>query len=201
MALIRRFCLADHVSANFSMTTLVRRIVILPIFAIIAGCAGANIQSSKDGGYVEIPNPAYTMSPNSPEKIWVPQQYVESGVARGNELLKRSYDTVKGGVPTFTSQAVFTKQAERLANLIPHFGVVVKVDGEKVYFNLGKDAGIVLGQKLKVYRGGTVIEGLGLAPGESVGMIEVLGFVGTAGGYGLLKQGGPARNNDLIGAE
>lgn len=210
----------------------IRMIVVLSI-AVIAGCAGTNAQSPKNDDFVEIPNPALTMSPNAPEKIWVPREYVETGVARGNVLLKRGYEAVKGGVstaapqpgtaaqagsapaaapqagipaqagsaPVTAAQAGITAQAGKPATFLPHFGLVVRVDGERVYFNLGREAGIVPGQKLKVYRGGTVVEGLGLAPGESVGMVEVLGYVGTMGGYGLVKQGGPVRVNDLIGAE
>jgi hypothetical protein len=85
--------------------------------------------------------------------------------------------------------------------MIPRFGLVVAVDGDKVYFNLGREAGYYYGQILKVHRGGTIIEGLGLAPGELVGTVEVLGYVGSQGGYGLLKQGGPLRINDLVGVE
>lgn len=186
---------------NIFLNRLGRRIIAALFIAVISGCAGATIQPESKDDYVEIPNPAFTMSPNAPEKIWVPRHSVESGVARGNELLKRGYEAVKGGEPTTASQAGITAPTGKPASLIPHFGLVVGVDGDRVYFNLGKEAGIVPGQKLKVYRGGTVVEGLGLAPGESVGMVEVAGFVGTTGGYGLLKQGGPLRINDLIGAE
>jgi hypothetical protein len=87
------------------------------------------------------------------------------------------------------------------ANIVARFGLIAAVEGEKVFFNLGREAGIAPGQKLKVYRGGTVIEGLGLAPGENVATVEVVGFVGTRGGYGVIKQGGPVQTNDLIGAE
>ena len=186
---------------NTSFNCLSRRTIAVLFIAVISGCAGANVQPTHDDDYVEVSNPAMTMSPNAPEKIWVPRHSVENGVVRGNELLKRGYDAVRGGAPATAPGPGITAQAGKPASLIPHFGLVVRVDGERVYFNLGKEAGIVSGQKLKVYRGGTVVEGLGLAPGESVGMVEVLGFVGTTGGYGLLRQGGPARNNDLIGAE
>jgi hypothetical protein len=87
------------------------------------------------------------------------------------------------------------------AGLIPRFGLVVAVDGERVYFNLGKEDGIAPGQALKVYRGGTVVKGLGLAPGETVGTIQVLGLVGSKGAYGVMKEGEPARASDLIGLE
>jgi hypothetical protein len=196
--------------------TLLSRIRTLPFLFLIvlsAGCAGTNAQSLGQRGYVEIDNPAFTMSPTAPEKIWVPRESVDKGVPRGGELVKRGYESVTGSEasapqPTTTpvstvapAQAGITEPAGKPARLVPHFGLVVALDGNKVYFNLGREAGYSPGQILKIHRGGTVIEGLGLAPGELIGTVEVLGYVGTRGGYGLLKQGGPVRLNDLIGIE
>jgi len=174
---------------------------------VLAGCAATNVPTD----YVEISNPALTMSPNAPETIWVPRKSVDSGVPRGGELAKRGYEAVKEGfaptqpVPgaaTVTApQAGIAAPGGKPAAVIPRFGLVVAVDGEKVYFNLGKSAGITPFQLLKVYRGGTVIEGLGLAPGELIATIEIQGFVGTNGGYGLIRQGNQVRINDLVGAE
>jgi hypothetical protein len=186
------------------------RVLAMLSLVVLAGCAGTTAQSPRDRGYVEIANPAYTMSPNAPETIWVPRSYVEKGVPRGSELAKQGYDAVKEAVAPPTSHEPAMPQAAQAgivgpggkpAPIIPRFGLVVAVDAEKVYFNLGRETGIAPGQKLKVYRGGTVIEGLGLAPGECVGTVEVIGFVGTGGGYGIIRQGGPVRTNDLIGAE
>lgn len=183
-------------------------VLFLAFLGTVAGCAGTRVQND----YVEVPNPALTMSPNAPETIWVPRSSLESGVPRGGELVKRGYESMKDGVvsppqggaggPAVTpSQAVITAPGGKPAAVIPRFGLVVAVDGEKVYFNLGREAGITPFQKLKVYRGGTVIEGLGLAPGELVATIEVHGFVGTGGGYGLVMKGGSLRVNDLVGSE
>ncbi|MCM2358230.1 MAG: hypothetical protein NDI77_08780 [Geobacteraceae bacterium] len=177
------------------------RVLLLLFLGLVAGCAGAKVQQQGPEEYVEVPNPVFTLSPNAPETIWVPRRSVESGVPRGGELLKRGYEAVKGGAPAAAQQAGITGQGGKPAVLIPRFGLVVAADGDKVYFNLGREAGFTAGQKLKVYRGGTIIEGLGLAPGEEVGTIEFQGCVGTSGGYGLLKQGGPVRINDLVGAE
>ena len=141
------------------------------------------------------------MSPNAPETIWVPRSYVEKGVPRGNELVKQGYEAVKGGIAPAAPQPGLVDTTGKPAALLPHFGLVVAVDGEKVYFNIGREEGITPGQKLKVYRGGTVVEGLGLAPGEQVGTIEVQGFVGSKGGYGVVRQGGPVKTNDLVGCE
>ncbi len=198
-----------------ALSSLVRTIPFLLLMVLSAGCAGTTVQSQGQRGYVEIDNPAFTMSPTSPEKIWVPRESVDKGIPRGGELVKKGYESVTGPetsapqpttapapAPTVTpSQAGITEPAGKPARLVPHFGLVVALDGNKVYFNLGREAGYSPGQTLKVHRGGTVIEGLGLAPGELIGTVEVLGYVGTRGGYGLLKQGGPVRINDLVGVE
>lgn len=192
--------------------TLTRSFLLFLFLALSAGCARTQVQPDVPVDYVEIPNPALTMSPNAPEKIWVPRASVDRGVPRGGELVKRGYEAVKGGSATSPriapdGAAVTPPQAGvvapegKPATVIPRFGLVVAVDGDKVYFNLGREAGITPFQKLKVYRGGTVIEGLGLAPGEVMATIEVQGFVGTNGAYGLIKQGGQLRINDLVGAE
>lgn len=189
---------------------------IIPILCLvmcISGCAGSNSLSSSQRGYVEIDNPAFTMSPSSPEKIWVPRESVETGAPRGGDAIKNGYESIKNFVtsaPQQTSapvQAVAPSQAGiagpagKPAKMIQNFGMVIAVDGDKVYFNIGREAGYFYGQVLKIYRGGTVIEGLGLAPGELIGKIDVLGYVGIKGGYGILKQGGPVRINDLVGVE
>ncbi|WP_243374802.1 hypothetical protein [Geotalea sp. SG265] len=162
------------------------------------GCAATNPGSAGRQGYVEIANPAYTMSPNAPETIWVPRSYVDNGVPRGGELVKKGYEAIKAPAPV-AGQAGIVAPGGKPASLIPRFGQVVTVDKDRVYFNIGQEAGITIGDTLKVYRGGTVVEGLGLAPGETVGTVEVLGFVGSKGGYGVMKQGGPAQMNDLVG--
>jgi hypothetical protein len=91
--------------------------------------------------------------------------------------------------------------AGKPAGLIANFGLVVAVDAARVYFNLGKEDGIAPGQTLKVYRGGTVVKGLGLAPGETVGALQVLGLVGSKGAYGVMKGGETVKASDLVGSE
>jgi hypothetical protein len=215
--------LKSHAQKGFKMHmiktvrgNLVWKLILLLSLGLAAGCATSKVRTD----YVEIPNPAFTMAPNAPETIWVPRESVDNGVPRGGELAKRGYEAVKEGlapsqpVPgtaTVTSvsgtAAVTAPQAGiaglggKPATFIPRFGLVVGVDGDKVYFNLGKAAGITPFQTLKVFRGGTVVEGLGLAPGELVATVEVQGFVGTSGGYGIIKKGGPLRINDLVGGE
>lgn len=194
--------------SNFS-----RILPALCLTMLLSGCAGRTSTSVNQNDFVEIDNPSFTMAPGSPEKIWVPRESVENGVPRGKEALKRGFESLQESksaapqqssvpaVPVAPAQAGVAEPAGKPAKIVQQFGLVVAVDGDKVYFNLGKEAGYYFGQVLKVHRGGTVIEGLGLAPGELIGKIEVLGYVGTKGGYGTLKQGGPVRINDLVGVE
>lgn len=200
--------------------------LILPALALLAGCAGANQSAGRPSeDYVEVPNPAFTMSPNAPETIWVPRGYVEKGVPRGRDLAKQGYDAItRPGAPQGATAAAPAAQAApaapaiaapaaapaparlndttgRPAALVPHFGLVVALEGDRIYLNLGRADGIAPGQKLKVYRGGTVVKGLGLAPGQTVGELEVQGYVGSNGAWGVMRQGGTAQTNDLVGLE
>jgi len=204
-----------------------KRLLLLGLI-FLAGCAGANESVNREG-FIEIANPALTMSPNAPETIWVPRSYVETGVPRGKELAKKGYDAVTGKAPAAVQQAApavanaqaaaapapmvpmvpsvptapgpggFADTAGKPAALVPHFGLVVAQDATRVYFNLGREDGVTPGQTLTVYRGGTVVKGLGLAPGETVGTVEIQGFVGSNGSYGVMKQGGSVKINDLVG--
>jgi hypothetical protein len=85
--------------------------------------------------------------------------------------------------------------------LAPWYGRVVTVEGERVYINAGKETGIGLGQMLNLYRSGKVVEKLGFAPGQKIGILEITGFVGTDGAYGIVRQGGKAVPSDLVGIE
>jgi len=338
-------------------------------FCFLAGCAANQGAISSSEEYVEIENPAFTMSPGASPTIWVPRSYVDSGIPRGGELLEKGYESVRGklsdgarqtaaGVPepvTASSvpsaapsvpaavpvshpvvsparpvvkaaeapflksriliieteknelsvrfgealkrlsagtvldpaQAAFVARyaslgapAERsalavklqedfgaalviflsapngtlpgkavsaevregyggtmlrmltevispypvndadkrdaaimsslrglaagvkeLAGLAPWYAKVVSVEGERVYINAGKETGIETGRKLNLYRGGKVVEKLGFAPGPKVGIVEITGFVGTDGSFGILRQGEKARASDLVGTE
>lgn len=185
------------------------RIVLFVCCSLLAACAGNRIAGGAAEGYVEIVNPASTMTDNAPQTIWVPRSYVESGLPKGSDLVKGIESMSRGGgssatkVSTATSAtaAGITGVGGKAAVMIPRFGMVVALDGERIYINVGKDDGVAVGQVFQLYRGGTVVEGLGLAPGAMVGKVEIGGYVGTRGAYGLLKQGGSPRVNDLVGLE
>jgi hypothetical protein len=310
-------------------------------FIFIAGCAGTKSVAPPSQEYVEIDNPAYTMSPNAPPTIWVPRSYVESGVPRGSELVKKGYEAAKSGlissqppqekqaaapVPLSVKAATSVKnriavlevgknglgpeldehlkktgsviliepsqiallgryatiatmperktfairlqedyganllvlvdapdgifpgktvkaelydcmggdlvktldatlpqysegnrtardsavsktlaelvrQVDEVLELLPWYGKVMAVDGGRVYINAGKEAGIRLGQMMKVYQGGKVVKGLGFAPGKTVGVIRISGYVGTNGSYGTVAEGGGIQVSDLVSVE
>lgn len=215
---------------------------------LLAGCAGANRSADRSSeDFVEIQNPALTMSPNAPATIWVPRSSVEQGIPRGRDLARQGYQALvhpaqdKGApaeagrqpapaapaqpqaaapaapavqaaqaVPAAAPQAPaaappapvgFYDTSGKAAALVPRFGLVVAQEGDRIYFNLGKEDGVARGQKLKLYRGGTVVKGLGLAPGQTVGTLEVQGLVGSNGAWGVMREGGTPRVNDLVGVE
>jgi hypothetical protein len=356
-----------------------RASLIIFSFCFLVGCAGNQSAVSSSEEYVEIENPAFTMSGSAPPTIWVPRRYVDSGIPRGGELLEKGYESVRGKLsdsgqqpaprapepapvsaqasvpapvsapvpvsapspvsppvpsavaapapipaktivaPSFRNrilvietgnnvlsarfgealkqasagtvidpaQAAFVTRyaalgtpAERaalavklqedfgaglviylaapdgtapgktitaemhegqggtllrkldalipaqgatgtasreaviatalrglasevkgVAALAPWYGKVVTVEGERIYINAGKETGISLGQMLNLYRSGKVVEKLGFAPGLKVGILEITGFVGTDGAYGIVRQGGKAQPSDLVGIE
>jgi hypothetical protein len=338
-----------------------RAIVIIFSFCFLVGCAGNRDAVSSSDDYVEIDNPAFTMSPGAPPTIWVPRRYVDSGIPRGGELLEKGYESVRGklsggeqqaaprapepspvaapestpsavaapapvsvpvktvvapsvrnrilvietgnnGLPVRFSEALkqvsagtildpgqaafvaryaavgttteraalavklqedfganlllfisapdgtgpgkaitaelregqggtllrkidgvipfyaateatardaaiasvlrkLAVEVKGVADLAPWYGKVVTIEGERVYINAGKETGIGLGYILNMYRRGKVVEKLGFAPGQKIGILEITGFVGTDGAYGIVKQGGKAQPTDLVGIE
>ncbi|WP_052263386.1 hypothetical protein [Geobacter pickeringii] len=76
------------------------RYLALVAMLTVTACAGPRTAAGPQEEYVEIDNPAYTMSPTASPTIWVPRRYVESGVPRGSQLLKKGYEEVVGkGTP------------------------------------------------------------------------------------------------------
>lgn len=89
-------------------------LLILSLLAL-AGCAGNRDAISAPGDYVEIDNPALTMSPGAPPTIWVPRSYVDSGVPRGGELLEKGYETVRGNLAGSVVQPQAPQQTAAVA--------------------------------------------------------------------------------------
>jgi hypothetical protein len=74
----------------------------------------------------------------------------------------------------------------------------VAIEADRIYINAGHEAGINLAQKLTVYRGGKVVQGLGFAPGTAVGTVVVSGFVGSNGAIAVAKDGVLIHSTDII---
>ncbi len=85
-----------------------------------------------------------------------------------------------------------------VVNLTPWYGRIFAVEGERVYLNAGRESGLQLGQKLKVYRGGKVIAGIGFDPGKEVSTLVIAGFIGTNGSYGVVKDGQSITLSDTV---
>lgn len=129
---------------------------------------------------------------------------------QGGALVKR----VEAVVPSFATNdsaardaalAVALQQLARdvktVAALVPWYGTVVTVEGERIYLNAGKESGILVGRQLHVYRPGKVLDKLGFAPGRKVGVAQVTGYVGTDGAFAITRQGEKALVGDLVGLE
>jgi hypothetical protein len=144
------------------------------------------------------------------------------GIAQGKVLKAEIFDGMGGGLvrvveaslPQYSANeqsaresavsATLMKlieQTREVLSLLPWYGKVVAVEGDRIYINAGKEAGIQLGQTLKVYRGGKVVQGLGFAPGKMIGTAEIAGFVGTNGAYGIVKEGVGVLVSDLVSVE
>jgi hypothetical protein len=126
------------------------------------------------------------------------------GLVRTVEALLPNFSendqSAKGAAVSITLTKL-TDQTRNVLSLLPWFGKVVGVEGERVYINAGKEAGIRLGQMMKVYRGGKVVQGLGFAPGKMIGTVQLSGYVGTNGAYGVVKEGSGIQLSDLVSVE
>ncbi|MDD2580674.1 MAG: hypothetical protein PHR66_01640 [Desulfuromonadaceae bacterium] len=315
--------------------------LIVPLMFSLAACAGTGVVSDKNSSseFVEISNPAVTMSRDAPATIWVPKSSVESGPPRGGEAIKMAYNSVKGNpsaqdspspttaappvivaapsssaamrnrvvvlgtghdllaisfsdklrvlpgspvlaiapdvtaknlqsrderaalaakawqdsgtaislfisaqdglsagsylsadiydgmgagllsrveaiIPPYDAKdpagqnaslaaatALLAEKARDAIALLPWYAKIVAVEGDKVYINAGHEAGINIGQQLKVYRGGRVMQGLGFAPGTVVGSVEVNGFVGSNGATANIRGGVQVYLTDIIAVQ
>lgn len=67
---------------------------------MLAGCAANNhaVETNHKAGYVEVSNPALTMSPGAPATIWVPRSAVDHGMPRGTTVIRQGVDAVVDGI-------------------------------------------------------------------------------------------------------
>lgn len=171
-------------------------LALLSLLAVTA-CAGPRTAAGPPEEYVEVDNPAYTMSPNASPTIWVPRRYVESGIPRGGELLKKGYEAATRGDGEEPSPPAKGEESHPYAR----YYRVVSVEKERVCFNVDRSTGVKPGVKLRLYRGGSVVEGIGFVPGAVVGTVTITDLSGPGKACGTLAQGGEARVNDLIRVE
>jgi hypothetical protein len=141
------------------------------------------------------------------------------GLASGRYLMVEMYDGMGAGlvskveavIPTYdakdpaavnaavaSSLALLAEKSRDAITLLPWYAKIVAIDAGKIYLNAGREAGINLGQKLTVLRGGKVVTGLGFAPGAVVGTVEVSGFVGSNGAIAAVKDSLQIYPSDLI---
>ncbi|ABB33511.1 hypothetical protein GeomeDRAFT_1142 [Geobacter metallireducens RCH3] len=171
-------------------------LAVILVLLLLAGCAGSRPVPAPTEEYVEVDNPAATMSPSAPATIWVPKRYVDNGIPRGGELVKKGYEAATRGSGEISSPPARAEESRSYAR----YNRVVSVEKERVCFNTDRNAGIKPGVKLRLYRGGSVVEGIGFVPGNVVGTVTITDPVGS-GACGTLDQGGEARVNDLVRVE
>jgi hypothetical protein len=142
------------------------------------------------------------------------------GVESGKDISAEVYDAMAGGLlQRFTGvitqdpakdqsgkeviylPSQFTDKIRELLTLIPWYGRVTAVNGNRAYIAAGKEAGLRTGQTLKIYKSGRFMKGLGFAPGEQVGILIVQGFVGPNGSFGIIKEGQGIEATDLVAVE
>jgi hypothetical protein len=141
------------------------------------------------------------------------------GLAFGRSLSVEMYDGMGAGliskietvIPTYgakdsagldaavvSSIALLAERARDANALLSWYARIVAVEGNKVYINAGRESGITIGQRLKVIRGGKVVQGLGFAPGNAVGTLEVSGFVGSNGATAIVSGGVQVYTTDIV---
>ena len=133
------------------------------------------------------------------------------GVGPGKTLFADIYDGIEksrlrrvstqipaagGTLPLSCGELAF--RVGEVVNLTPWYGRIFALEGERVYVNAGRESGIQIGQKLKVYRGGKSFPGVGFDPGTQVATLEIAGFVGTNGSYGIAKDGQGVQLSDIV---
>ncbi len=144
------------------------------------------------------------------------------GLAPGKTVAAEVYDTMGGGllrgfdlvIPSYKEKdqaardaavgealALITAGVKELACSLPWYSRISAVNGNRAYIAAGKEAGLRIGQTLKVYRGGKFMKGLGFAPGSKIGTLEVDGFVGPNGAFCAIREGQGIEAADVVSAE
>jgi hypothetical protein len=142
------------------------------------------------------------------------------GAGPGKEISAEIYDAMEGGLlqkfdatipqnsgadqndPNFGAlPAPFTEKIREYLALLPWYGRITAVNGNRAYIAAGREAGLRIGQVLKIYQSGRFMKGLGFAPGEQVGSLAVQGFVGPNGSFGVIREGQGIKATDIVSVE
>jgi hypothetical protein len=142
------------------------------------------------------------------------------GAEPGKEISAEIYDAMEGGllqkydgtIPQSPGAdqnqpnsgplpAPFTEKIRDYLALLPWYGRITAVNGNRVYIAAGKEAGLRIGQVLKIYQSGRFMKGLGFAPGEQVGTLAVQGFVGPNGSFGVIREGQGIKSSDIVSVD
>jgi hypothetical protein len=142
------------------------------------------------------------------------------GVTSGKDVSAEIYDALAGGLlqkydGTIAHDPVkdrydrtlaqlpilFTERIRDFLALLPWYGRITAVEGNRAYIAAGREAGLRSGQLLKIYQNGRFIKGMGFAPGEQVGTLVLQGFVGPNGSFGMIREGQGIKANDIVSVE
>ena len=144
------------------------------------------------------------------------------GVASGKTINAEVYDTMGGGLlrrfdavissndgaepadrnsGAAPALAAFTEKIRELVAVLPWYGRITAVEGNRAYIAAGKEAGLTIGQLLHIYHNGKFMKGLGYAPGELIGTLALQGFVGPNGSFGTIQEGHEVQATDVVSIE
>ena len=124
----------------------------LPFLFLLSACAGGKPGIISPADYVEIDNPAFTMSKDAPATILVPRRYVETGVPRGGELLKKGYDVAN-------QEAEGSKHAHAVTDGAPADATTSTVKNTIIALEVGRNGLLPLfQQKLKNLSTGILLD-------------------------------------------
>ncbi len=144
------------------------------------------------------------------------------GIAPGKTIAAEVFDAMGGGllrrldavIPPFAAADTAARDAavakalstltggvKDLVALLPWYGRITAVEGNRAYIAAGREVGLRVGQMLKVYHDGKFVDGLGFAPGEQIGTLQIGGFVGPNGSFAAIKEGQAVRAADVVSVE
>ncbi|MFZ4855649.1 MAG: hypothetical protein ACOYL3_04570 [Desulfuromonadaceae bacterium] len=83
----------------------------------------------------------------------------------------------------------------------PWYGQVVKVSDERIYVDAGAESGLTAGQKLRVYREGEVVPGIGFTPGDRITSFTITELINQDGSCGVSPEVAAVKAGDYVELE